>query len=155
MAYTFPCLGERESTNEATFTSVYLDVFCHVSCTNPYCHGSSGAWGNMDLSSSIEIAYANLVGHRTGTDVPADGRATCRNSDLLRVVPGAPEQSLLYLKITGKAPCGTVMPPPDSDYSLLTEAQIDHIRRWIEAGAPLHSPEAADASVDSGADASP
>lgn len=161
LVYTFPCLGERDATNEATFTSVYLDIFCKTSCTNPYCHGSSGAWGELDLSSSIEVAYENLVAHRTGTNVPADGRATCRESDLLRVVPGQPEQSLLYLKITGNTPCGVRMPPPDEDYSPLDPAQIEQIRRWIEAGAPLHSAPAdagfdsGSSDVDSGLDASP
>ncbi len=150
LVYTFPCVGERsDPTYEATFTSVYLDIFCDAGCTNPYCHGSRGSWGDMDLASSIEVAYSNLVSHHTGTKVPADGRDTCRESALLRVAPGSPEQSLLYLKITDAAPCGTHMPPASSGLPMLGPEQIDHVRRWIEAGAPLNRP-----AEDAGADAS-
>jgi hypothetical protein len=154
LAYTFPCLGlgETEPTHEATFTSVYLDVFCPAGCTNPFCHGSSGAWGGLDLSSSIEVAYANLVEQRTGTTCPADGRPTCRDSELLRVAPGSPEQSLLYLKISGAAPCGMHMPPPESNLPPLASAELEQIRRWIEAGAPLDSApvDAGEPSLDGG-----
>ena len=148
--YSFPCAGERgPPTFEATFTSVYLDIFCEAKCANFYCHGSRGAWGDLDLASSIELAYSNLILQRTGTKVPADGRDTCRESTLLRVVPGSPEQSLLYLKVTDEAPCGSYMPPSSSGFPRLRPEQIDHIRRWIEAGAPLdHLVE------DAGADAS-
>jgi hypothetical protein len=165
VAYTFPCLWEREPTHEATFASVYLDIFCHVGCVNPYCHGSRGAWGSLDLASSIDLAYANLVGHRTGLTVPADGRATCRDSTLLRVAPGAPERSVLYLKISGAAPCGTRMPPAGSGLAMLAPEQIEQVRRWIEAGAPLGDTrlgagapdpqQGHDASIDASADAAP
>jgi|GEM_PF-5728552 len=137
--YTFPCLFGREATHEASFTSVYIDIFCHAGCTNFYCHGSSGQWGDLDLSSSIEVAYQQLVGHRSGTSIPADNRPTCRESDMLRVTPGRPEQSLLYLKVTAQAPCGTHMPPAYSDLPLLQIAEQEQIRQWILAGAPLHA----------------
>ena len=47
------------------------------------------------------------------------------------VVPGKPEESELYLRITDR---NDPMPPPESDKSL-GEAEIEAIRSWIEAGA--------------------
>jgi len=47
------------------------------------------------------------------------------------VVPGQPDQSQLYLRITGKAtPAMPLNSPP------LTQAEIDSIQKWIAEGAP-------------------
>lgn len=138
-SYVFPCLWTREPTGEATFEAIYIDIFCHRGCTNGYCHGGRGSWAGLDMS-TIEGAYAALVDQSTGTLVPVDGRATCIDSDLLRVSPGDPEGSLLYQKVTGSAECGTPMPPPDSEQKVLTPDERDQVRAWIEAGAPLSEP---------------
>jgi uncharacterized membrane protein len=47
------------------------------------------------------------------------------------VVPGDPNSSLIYLKITNP-PCGSKMPPGGS----LSEDEIDTIKNWILGGAP-------------------
>jgi hypothetical protein len=47
------------------------------------------------------------------------------------VVPGDPNSSLIYLKITNP-PCGNKMPPGGS----LSEDEIDTIKNWILGGAP-------------------
>lgn len=77
------------------------------------CHGSNGG-----LSLEPGQAESNLVG------VPS----TC-NPELLRVKPGDPDSSLLYLKITDDPrKCGQRMPaagPP------LRQEEIDLIRQWI------------------------
>lgn len=70
-------------------------------------------------------AYANLVG------VAAAGPA-CAPSNLKRVTAGNPNQSLLYLKISGAPPCGGPMPPPGQ----LPADDIERIRQWIAGGAP-------------------
>lgn len=64
-AYSFPCSGPHEVTRAANFQAVYLDVFCHGGCTNSYCHGSQGAWGDLDMA-TIGAAYQNLVGVKPG-----------------------------------------------------------------------------------------
>jgi hypothetical protein len=147
-AYPFPCLSARPTTGAANFVSVYLEVFCDQGCTNSYCHGSRGAWAGLDMT-SVEGAYQALVGMRTGELDSVDERPNCRASELLRVEPYAPERSLLYLKVSGQAPCGTSMPPPSSGLPELPAEAIDHLRRWIRAGAPLVSPQPAQ---DAGSD---
>ncbi|MFT3923757.1 MAG: hypothetical protein QM778_14590 [Myxococcales bacterium] len=159
LVYTFPCLFQRPPTHEATFTSVYRDIFCHAGCANFYCHGNSGQWGDLDLSASIEVAYAQLVGQRTGVSIPADGRPTCRESTLLRVAPGDPEHSVLYLKVSATTPCGTRMPPASSGMKMLSPDEQEQIRQWILAGAPLGdvsdaSTELPDAALGDAGDAS-
>jgi hypothetical protein len=147
--YQFPCVGERAPTRSPDFVSVYMEIFCHAGCADWYCHGSRGAWANLDLG-TIEGAYAHLVGVPSGKTQPVDHRATCRESELMRVEPGAPERSLLFLKVSDRAPCGGPMPPPESERALLDPAARDHLERWIRAGAPLlpNDPNAADASMD-------
>lgn len=49
------------------------------------------------------------------------------------IVPGKPEQSLLYQRITARDPARR-MPPPQAHKTLKPE-EIDTIRRWIESGA--------------------
>jgi hypothetical protein len=134
--YSYPCVPIANPTGAATFQAVYLEVLCTSGCVNAYCHGSRGAWGDLDMT-NFQGAYNALVGRPTGKLVPVDGRPTCSESDLVRVAPGDPERSLMYLKISGRAPCGTRMPPPSSDYPALSEPQIAQVRRWIEGGARL------------------
>lgn len=147
--YSFPCSLPRQPTHEAAFTAIYVDIFCKVGCANPYCHGARGTWQGLDLS-NIGVAYGLLVGKPAGRLEPVDPIATCRQSGLLRVKPYVPEESLLYLKLSGQAPCGTAMPPPTGDNRALSSDELDQVWRWISAGAPLHG---ADASLDNVADA--
>lgn len=139
-AYLFPCLGAVLPSKSDTFESVYLEVMCKSGCVDSYCHGSRGAWGGLDLASSIEAAYGALVDQPAGTLEPVDPRPTCRGNALLRVEPFAPERSILFLKLSGQPPCGSRMPPLDSGRPALGEEAVEHVRRWILAGAPLTEP---------------
>jgi hypothetical protein len=134
-SYSFPCLGVRTVSGAPTFSAIYLEVMCTGGCVDAYCHGSRGTWADLDLS-QLDGAYYELVDQPSGKLIPVDNRPTCAESPLLRVKPGAPEESLLYLKVSGRAPCGTRMPPPSSEYRPLLDAQVAQIRRWIELGAP-------------------
>ena len=60
--------------------------------------------------------------------------ATRELDGLAAIVPGDPEASLLFERITTDDP-HDVMPPPDSGKRAITDGEIDLIRRWIEAGA--------------------
>ncbi len=86
-------------------------------CSN--CHGAVAPQGGLVLQRG---AHAALVG------VPS-----AQWPDQPRVVPGAPERSLLWRKLAGEqAPHGGAMPlglPAD-------EALAAQVRAWIEAGAP-------------------
>jgi len=81
------------------------------------CHGVGGS-GGLDLRSGV--SHGNLVG------VPSTGKPT-----LNLVEPGQPDQSWLYLKLTGQQDVGDVMPPGGS----LGDAAIDLVHDWIEEGA--------------------
>ncbi len=82
------------------------------------CVGCHGTYGGLSLEAGK--AEANLVGVPSQCD-PA----------LLRVAPGQPRRSLLYLKITDDpAKCGQRMPPTGDP---LSAEEVDLIRRWIES----------------------
>jgi hypothetical protein len=113
----------------ATFSAIYAEILVAKGCSSSsLCHGGSG--GGLTLSQR-DAAYSALV------DVAAMGVTRspphCRDSGLKRVVPGAPEHSLLFLKVQGSPPCGQAMPP---NPPLLEPAHIQRIRDWIMAGAP-------------------
>ena len=96
-----------------SFASDVQPIF-DASCVG--CHGDGGNAG-LDLRSGR--SYANLVGN------PAT------ESGLARIEPGEPENSWLYLKITGQQTVGDQMPPG----SPLNTDTTDRIRTWIEEGA--------------------
>ncbi len=104
----------------ATFTRVQSKVFT-TSCAFSGCHGSAGTQAGLNLTAGA--AYANLV------NVPSTEIAS-----IDRVEPEAPDQSYLYMKVTG-APgiIGSRMPLGLPE---LTSDQTELIRNWILRGAP-------------------
>jgi hypothetical protein len=122
--------GGSTATATPTFTQIYSSIIS-VRCTS--CHGT-GAAGSLNMSNQA-TAYANLVGSN-GTGVMAAG-PSCGTSGLLRVDPGNASMSLLWEKVNSKlqgtsAPCGNPMP---ASGAALTQAQVDEIAAWINAGA--------------------
>jgi hypothetical protein len=112
----------------ATFSAIYTEIFVAKGCTgSPLCHAGPG--GGLTLSQR-QAAYAALY------DTPAMGVTLmaphCRDSGLKRVAPGAPEQSLLMMKLEGTQPCGSAMPP---NPPLLDASDVARIRAWIGNGA--------------------
>jgi hypothetical protein len=105
-------------------------VFTH-NCV--ICH----APGN-DLDLVAGVAWQDLVNH------PAPAAEACGGT---LVVPGNPDASYLYQKLTNPSPCsGSQMPRTDLLPDPLPDCVIALIRTWIEEGAPS-SPS------DGGADA--
>jgi hypothetical protein len=102
----FACTPDLESLRAEIFTP---------SCAFPSCHASADAAGGLDLETAD--LEAELVGATSGT---CDG--------WIRVVPGAPDESLLYTKLAGPAPCGALMPPA----AALPPEQVACVRTWIE-----------------------
>jgi mono/diheme cytochrome c family protein len=82
------------------------------------CVGCHGVGGNAGLDLRSGVSRGNLV------NVPST------ESDLDLVEPGSPEQSWLYLKLTGQQTVGTEMPPGGS-----IGAGVDLVRTWIEEDA--------------------
>lgn len=97
------------------------------------CHGPQAPSGGLSLGGQISSAdiVANLVSQ------PAEGT----NKTL--VIPGDPENSWLYLKISGGAATATCTgtdlctePMPPSGGMMVSDADKKIIYDWIEAGAP-------------------
>lgn len=121
-----------------SFTEVYEQVMVH-SCTSAYCHYYNVGirFSALDMSSQT-IAYWNLV------DQPCMG-PSCSEMGT-RVIPGNPEASLLYQKVSkDMPPCGSRM-PADPNMLLkngtavfsgtpISDDQQQLIYNWIAAGA--------------------
>lgn len=97
------------------------------SCALSSCHDADTAAGELDMSTP-ERAHEELL-------APAAGRF-CGPTGATRVVPRDPEASLLIRKLRGNGPdgrvCGSRMPSAGSH---LSDARVQTIETWIEAGA--------------------
>jgi hypothetical protein len=100
-----------------SFASQVQPIFT-ASCTFSDCHAGQTPTGDMNLTEGN--AYASTVGASASNTYPGK----------IRVVPGQPETSLLYQKITTKD-FGAQMPLRGS----ITQRQRDIIKAWIEEGA--------------------
>ncbi|APR78562.1 Hypothetical protein A7982_03909 [Minicystis rosea] len=111
-----------------TFSQIYTDLFpVHTKAQCEFCHSlPPNELSNGALSTGMDkaAAYASLVGK------PSMSK-TCAGRTL--VVPGHPEESLFYEKLSGAPTCGGPMPLGGS---ALTADQLEAVRSWIEAGAP-------------------
>jgi mono/diheme cytochrome c family protein len=87
------------------------------------CHGAKRAKAKLNLSAAT--ALKALV------NAPAD-----EAPQLVRVKPGDPDNSYLWQKLQNKAAKGKGMPRGIFSTKRLPDAQLDVIRKWIEAGAP-------------------
>ncbi|MFO0744861.1 MAG: hypothetical protein U1F43_04185 [Myxococcota bacterium] len=116
---------DASTAGGATFAEVY-DLL--QACT--FCHGTRLPRGGFSLGVDAESAYAALV------DVPASNDL-CTDPPHTRVVPGHPEQSLLYEKLSGTQDCGDPMPSPNGEINPVpfTPEQLETVRSWIAAGA--------------------
>lgn len=108
-----------------TFSEIHATIFAAQGCLSNYCHG--GMAHDPELLDEA-TAYANLVG-------VAASQASCGMS--VRVVPGAPEESVLWLRVRPSAlddgeMCGAKMPLGSPG---LGDADARRIYDWIAAGA--------------------
>ena len=108
---------------EPKLSWIQVNVFAK-SCSNSACHGGGASpSGNLSVI-DLDTSYANLVGKESG-EKKGDG------TPMQRVVPGKPDESLLYLAVTKgygnvkQMPLGFPLEPH----------QIAAIKGWIAAGA--------------------
>ncbi|HTR80450.1 MAG TPA: cytochrome c [Bacteroidota bacterium] len=122
-AAVMSCGPDRNRIVEPKLSSIQQEVF-HESCSASSCHGS-GKKGDLSLLSGD--SYRQLVGVASTVDK--------KNSPpFLRVKPGSPDSSLLYIKIVGPdSSQGEIMP---KGKDRLTPNEINAIRQWILDGAP-------------------
>jgi hypothetical protein len=111
------------ATQIVTLADVQSQVFT-PNCLTAFCHTSSAQAGGMVLEDGA--SYAALV------NVPAVN-FDAANNGLVRVKPGDPDASFLYIKLTAPTlPQGSRMPmglPP------LSDNLIALVRTWIAQGA--------------------
>jgi len=129
---------------EPTFSSIYTKVMATDSCgadRNGACHSATGGINSGVLYYEFEggfdprAAYVEFLG--------ADGGgAPAQNVEgmvpIKRVVPGSPDASMLYIKVTtmGIDPKYGHGMPRDFPGSVCP-ATVDAVRTWIEQGAPF------------------
>jgi hypothetical protein len=83
------------------------------------------------LNSKCVGCHSQLSSYNGVVNGTARGSACQGTQNSNYVVPGDPNSSLIYLKITNP-PCGSRMPPGGS----LSQSEIDTIKNWILGGAP-------------------
>lgn len=111
-------------TYAPTFNAVFDEVFEHNLCTSEFCHGLGGTTLNF---STKRAGYDSLV-EREATG------SKCKDRGLTLVVPGDPEASLLFQKVsTDTPPCGARM--PHFPGLVINAREIEQIRQWIALGA--------------------
>ena len=104
----------------ATFTAVQQQIF-NGSCAFSGCHGGNSPAEGMSLASGD--SYGDIVNVRSS-----------QMSSLDRIEPSDPNNSYLYLKVTGDSSItGSRMPRGGA---ALSQDLIDLLRDWIERGAP-------------------
>ncbi len=97
---------------EVDFDLIKTHVLAPAGCTSSYCHG--GVLDDRDT----------LVNVAAGNNTCEEGRF---------VMPGKPEESLLWLKVApGVDVCGDKMP---LDQPALSDDQLDLLYAWIQSGA--------------------
>jgi hypothetical protein len=101
------------------FAEIQDEIFT-PRCALAGCHAAPQPAEGMDLGPGQ--AYAHLVG------VPSNQR-----QELLRVEPGAPDESYLILKLRGTDIVGERMP---FGGPYLSTEEINGVASWILAGAP-------------------
>ena len=114
--------GSNVKPVEPNLGAIQREIF-NENCNAPSCHGS-GMKGGLSLAAGK--SYRQLVGIAGTFDkrnVPA----------FVRVLPGNPDSSFLYIKITAPdTNQGEVMP---KGHDRLSQNKIDAIRQWILDGA--------------------
>jgi hypothetical protein len=115
------------STPAVSFSAIYAMIF--PMSTNARCNACHGmpandiTNGNLHMGMDQATAYSALMG-TTSTSSMCGAKAY--------VVPGQPDLSLLFQKLSPTPPCGSRMPLGGSAFSA---AQLDMIRSWIAGGA--------------------
>lgn len=116
---------------EPTIDSLRRDVFGKA-CSWDSCHGNNPAWGLWLLSPDVS------------TELVDASAASCKGWE--RVVPGSPERSLLWHKLSDpKPPCGDQMP---LRLGPLPDRVKACVKGWIEALATDGARPGSDASRD-------
>jgi hypothetical protein len=114
------CSGGDGAAADTPSFALIQSVFSQNCVT---CHSSAA---DLDLSSGH--AWQDLVGR------PAPAAESCGG---ILVVPGAPDMSYLYQKLTQARPCsGLEMPRNEFQSDPLPDCLVAMVKDWIASGAP-------------------
>lgn len=122
------CAATQCDAFDSTYALIQQAVVTKYGCTAGACHGSLQA-GGLDLRP--EQAAAQMY------------RFSAVKPEMRRIEPGAPQNSLLFLKLASKTlpeqydheELGSGSPMPIGD-AALTQDELEAVRRWIVGGAP-------------------
>jgi len=102
-------------------TGLERDVLGYVHGNCAHCHnGTGGPSSSFDMRHDVMIE--NTVDKKTESDASASG---------IRIVPGHPEESILFLAFSGETDNPEVKPMPPVGVQLRDTAAIEHLRTWI------------------------
>ena len=113
--------------SEPTFTNVYNALFSVSGIGG--CYGCHGGLANPALNGNLAMLSDQATTYKALVSAMSSEASVCK--DMIRVTPGDPMKSLLYLKLSGKQPCGMPMPPGTP----LSPEIVGLIEKWITAGA--------------------
>lgn len=123
-----PAGASASPMRKLSFAADVYDAVILTHCGS--CHNDAPSFGGLAFfPGGAAFAYGNLVGVSAGKGE----KYLCRDSGLMRVSPGDPEHSLLYLKLT-MPPCGMKMPAADFGGEVTPE-ELALVRQWIMDGA--------------------
>lgn len=129
----YACNEEGEQADNSTFGLIQTNIL-NTSCAIGGCHLSKSDLSFLQHSLVLEnsVAYTNLV-----NVIPKNQSA--RADGIFLVKPFSSDESLIFHKIRSNSDAhhsndyGLPMP---LGLELLSQGQVEFIRRWIEAGAP-------------------
>jgi outer membrane protein assembly factor BamB len=110
--------------NPNAFSAIYTQVMAQR-CAGSVCHSGASTGGSLNLQAGTSSAVRSSILKQTASG------SECASSGLSLVVPGNPDMSLLYRKLTDMPSCGSRMPPTGP----LTTEESDRFRAWIANGA--------------------
>lgn len=120
------CEDGRDGGLPATFATV--SRILGDSCLGTGCHDADRFSPPVMLDLRPGHAYQSLV------DQPAVERCD-GGAALVRVLPGDPERSFLWQKLTRSPPCSGLQMPLGETPQPLPDCELTLLRQWIAAGA--------------------
>lgn len=140
----YSCRDPELQEDNSTFGLIQSTVL-NTSCAISGCHLSKSdpAFLQHGLVLEKSVAYDNLINL-----IPKNQNA--RNDGMLLVKPFASDVSLLFHKLHSNSEAhhtGDYGMPMPLGLELLSQGQVEFIRRWIEAGAPREGTAVEDISL--------
>jgi polyvinyl alcohol dehydrogenase (cytochrome) len=124
--------GGTQATGKPTWSAIYDEIVVAGGCTgSSMCHGGDVGVGSLSLQTKSS-AFAALINVKAMGSNLTPGGTNCKDVNIIRVMPGDPDNSLLVKKLEGTQPCGDSMPPGGLK---LKDAQLKQVRDWVQQGA--------------------